>query len=77
MLCLVLEHSYVRGLRWDLTYDDELLGRVVLDLSQIPPNETTSFRAELDTLGFVNLRATYRPEFIRPKVEQEGVACRS
>lgn len=57
---------------WDLTHDDELLGRVVLDLSQIPPNETTSFRAELDTLGFVNLRATYRPEFIRPKLNKKG-----
>lgn len=57
---------------WDLTHDSRLLGRAHLDLSSLPPNELTPFQAQLDTLGTVNLRATFRPEFIRPKLSKKG-----
>ncbi|CAH2351101.1 tricalbin-3 [[Candida] railenensis] len=53
---------------WDLTHDDELLGRAVLDLSTIDPNESTPFKADLDKQGRVNLRVTFKPDYIRPKL---------
>lgn len=53
---------------WDLTHDDYLLGKAVLDLSAIEPFELTGFTVNLDTQGTVNMRVTFRPEYIRPKV---------
>lgn len=57
---------------WDLTHDDELLGRASVDLSTIEPNSTTPFKVELDTKGLVNLRATFKPEYIRPKLSKKS-----
>lgn len=57
---------------WDLTHDPRLLGRANVDLSGIPPNEITSFTVDLDTQGVVNLKATFFPEFIRPKLSKKG-----
>lgn len=54
---------------WDLTHDDELLGRAVLDLSSIDPSESTQFTVKLDTEGKIHLRATFMPEYIRPKLD--------
>lgn len=53
---------------WDLTHDDEFLGRAYVDLSTISPNESTQFQVNLDMQGTLTLRATFKPEFIRPKV---------
>ncbi|ODV80777.1 putative bud/polarization protein [Suhomyces tanzawaensis NRRL Y-17324] len=53
---------------WDLTHDDELLGRANLDLSTIEPHNSTQFQVNLDTQGTVNLRATFKPEYIRPQL---------
>lgn len=55
---------------WDLTHDDELLGRAYVDLSTIVPNESTQFQVDLDTQGTLTLRATFKPEFIRPKLSK-------
>ncbi|CUM66099.1 uncharacterized protein PRCAT00003754001 [Priceomyces carsonii] len=57
---------------WDLTHDDELLGRVNLDLSTIEPFDSTQFKVKLDTQGIINLRATFKPEYIRPKLNSAG-----
>lgn len=57
---------------WDLTHDDYLLGTAVLDLSSIEPFELTPFTADLDTQGKVNMRATFRPEYVRPKVSKSS-----
>lgn len=57
---------------WDLTHDPRLLGSALLDLSAIPPYEITPFQAELDTQGTVSLEATFRPEFIRPKLPKKA-----
>lgn len=57
---------------WDLTHDDELLGRANLDLSTITPNSSTQFKVNLDTQGVLNLRATFKPEYIRPKLSKTG-----
>lgn len=54
---------------WDLTHDNRLLGRVLLDLSELEPLESTQFKVSLDTEGKVSLRATFRPEYIRPKLD--------
>lgn len=53
---------------WDLTHDDRLLGRAVLDLSTISPNSSTPFKVDLDTAGVVSLRASFKPEYVRPKM---------
>lgn len=55
---------------WDLTHDDELLGRANVDLSTLSPNQSSQFKVELDTQGILNLRATFKPEFIRPKLSK-------
>lgn len=55
---------------WDLTHEDELIGRANVDLSTITPNLSTQFKVELDTQGVVTLRATFKPEFIRPKLSK-------
>lgn len=57
---------------WDLTHDDELLGTANLDLSTIVAFDSTNFSVDLDTQGSVNLRATFKPEYIRPKLGQKG-----
>lgn len=57
---------------WDLTHDDRLLGRANLDLSTIEPHTLTPLTANLDTLGTVDLRVTFNPEYIRPKVGSAG-----
>lgn len=57
---------------WDLTHDDELLGIVNLDLSAIPPNNSTQFKAPVDTQGTVHLRATFKPEYVRPKLSRKS-----
>lgn len=53
---------------WDLTHDDRLLGRANMDLSTIEPLTSTQFSVRLDTQGTVHLRATFKPEYIRPKL---------
>lgn len=55
---------------WDLTHDDELIGRAIVDLSTITPNLSTQFKVALDPQGILNLRATFKPEFIRPKLSK-------
>lgn len=55
---------------WDLTHDDELLGLANLDLSLIIPNNSTQVELQLDTKGTVLIRATFKPEFIRPMLNQ-------
>lgn len=57
---------------WDLTHDDELLGRVNLDLSNIIPNNSTQFKVALDTQGVLNLRATFKPEYVRPLLSKQS-----
>lgn len=55
---------------WDLTHDDELIGLANLDLSLITPNNSTQFELELDTRGKILIRATFKPEFVRPKLSK-------
>lgn len=57
---------------WDLTHPDELLGKAVVDLSTIEPNTSAPFQVALDTKGLLNLRATFKPEYIRPKVAKRS-----
>lgn len=57
---------------WDLTHDDRLLGTVNLDLSTIEPLNSTQFSVNLDTEGIINLRATFKPEYIRPKLNSKS-----
>jgi Ca2+-dependent lipid-binding protein len=57
---------------WDLTHDDELLGRASLDLSSAEPFNSTQFQVKLDTQGVLNLRATFKPEYIRPKLHSSN-----
>ncbi|CAN3355636.1 tricalbin-3 [Diutina catenulata] len=57
---------------WDLTHDDELLGRARLDFSEIEPLSATPFAVDLDTQGKVYLQATFKPEYIRPVLDQRG-----
>ncbi|GEQ69819.1 hypothetical protein JCM33374_g3494 [Metschnikowia sp. JCM 33374] len=57
---------------WDLTHDDTLLGRANVDLSTITPNSSTPFKLALDTRGVLSLRATFRPEYIRPALSSKG-----
>lgn len=57
---------------WDLTHDDELLGRANVDISAITPNDSTQFKVALDTQGYLLLRATFKPEYIRPKLSKKG-----
>lgn len=57
---------------WDLTHDDRLLGRANMDLSTIEPLSSTQFSVHLDTQGTVHLRATFKPEYIRPKLSAES-----
>lgn len=57
---------------WDLTHDDRLLGRANLDLSTIEPYSSTQFSVHLDTQGLVHLRATFKPEYIRPKLSKSS-----
>lgn len=57
---------------WDLTHDDTLLGRANVDLSTLAPNNSTPFKLALDTQGLLNLRATFRPEYIRPALSSKG-----
>ena len=58
---------------WDLTHDDELLGRARLDLTGVNAYDSTPFAVELDTQGTVKLRATFKPQFIRPKLGASGL----
>ncbi|ABN67748.2 putative xylanase/chitin deacetylase, partial [Scheffersomyces stipitis CBS 6054] len=53
---------------WDYTHDDELIGKTVVNLSSLEPSKTQEFSSELDTQGRINLRATFKPEYIRPKL---------
>lgn len=57
---------------WDLTNDDELLGTAVIDISAIDPNDSTQFKVELDTQGVVVLRATFKPEYVRPPLSTKS-----
>lgn len=57
---------------WDLTHDDELLGRANIDLSEVEPFSSTQFKVKLDTQGVVNLRATFKPEYVRPKLDSSN-----
>ncbi|KAM9914011.1 hypothetical protein OXX69_001065 [Metschnikowia pulcherrima] len=57
---------------WDLTHDDKLLGRARADLSTIVPNNSTPFKLALDTQGMLSLRATFRPEYVRPSLAAKG-----
>lgn len=57
---------------WDLTHDDRLLGRANLDLSTLDPHTSTPFQVALDTKGSVKLRALFKPEYIRPSIEETG-----
>lgn len=57
---------------WDLTHDSRLLGVGILDVSGVQPNETTPLLVKLDTQGTVNVKASFRPEFIRPKLSKKG-----
>lgn len=57
---------------WDLTHNDELMGLAKLDLSLIIPNSSTQFELKLDTEGSLLLRATFRPEFVRPKLNKSS-----
>ncbi|KAK6466008.1 putative bud/polarization protein, partial [Scheffersomyces coipomensis] len=56
---------------WDLTHDSRSLGKGIIDLSNLVPLTTTNVPVKLDTQGTVNLKATFKPEYIRPKL---GVA---
>ncbi|RCK60937.1 Tricalbin-3 [Candida viswanathii] len=58
---------------WDLTHADELLGVANLDISNVPPLQTTPFTVNLDTQGTVNLRVTFFPEYIRPPLNCNSV----
>lgn len=53
---------------WDLTHDDRLLGLVNLDVSTIDPLTSTPCSVKLNTQGTINLRATFKPEYVRPKL---------
>lgn len=57
---------------WDLTHDDELLGRANVDISNIAPNQSSQFQVDLDTQGILKLRATFQPEFIRPVLSKSN-----
>lgn len=57
---------------WDLTHKPDLLGRVVLDLTTLQPFKSTQFSVPLDTQGELNMRATFKPEYIRPKLNSKG-----
>lgn len=57
---------------WDLTHDDELLGLANLDLSLITPNNSTQFELQLDTEGTMLIRATFKPQFVRPKLSKSS-----
>ena len=68
MLSRSRESLIIEVYDWDLTHDNEFLGRANLDLSLIKPNNPTQFELKLDTEGTVLTRATFKPEFIRPKL---------
>ncbi|KAK6201670.1 putative bud/polarization protein [Scheffersomyces amazonensis] len=53
---------------WDLTHDDRSLGKANLQVSSVEPLTSTEFPVKLDTQGIVNLKVTFRPEYIRPKL---------
>ncbi|OBA22123.1 tricalbin [Metschnikowia bicuspidata var. bicuspidata NRRL YB-4993] len=57
---------------WDLTHEDKLLGRANADLSTVTPNSSTPFKLALDTQGVLSLRATFRPEYVRPALSSRG-----
>lgn len=57
---------------WDYTHDPELLGTANIDFSEIEPHTSTPFTAKLNTQGAVHLRCTFKPEYIRPKVDAAG-----
>lgn len=57
---------------WDLTHDDRLLGLVNLDVSTIDPLVSTPCSVKLNTQGTIKLRATFKPEYIRPKLNAKS-----
>jgi Ca2+-dependent lipid-binding protein len=57
---------------WDLTHDDELLGRAQLDFSKMEVAQDTPFTAELDTQGTVSFVCNFKPEYLRPKLLGKG-----
>lgn len=57
---------------WDLTNDDELLGMAVIDIASIDPNDSTPFKVQLDTQGIINLRATFKPQYVRPPLSTKS-----
>lgn len=57
---------------WDLTHDDRLLGAVNLDISTIEPLNSTQFSVKLNTEGIINLRATFKPDYVRPKLNSKS-----
>lgn len=57
---------------WDLTHKPDLLGRINLDMSTIEPLRSTQFTVNFDTQGILNLRGTFRPEYLRPTLDSES-----
>ncbi|KAK6456154.1 putative bud/polarization protein [Scheffersomyces xylosifermentans] len=56
---------------WDLTHDDRLIGAGKVDLSTIDPPKTSSLTVPLDSQGAVHLKASFSPEYIRPRLEDK------
>lgn len=57
---------------WDLTHKPDLLGRINLDMSTLEPLRSTQFTVNFDTQGVLNLRGTFRPEYLRPTLDSES-----
>ncbi|KAH3672034.1 hypothetical protein WICMUC_004481 [Wickerhamomyces mucosus] len=53
---------------WDRAAENDLLGSVNLDISNVKPLTPEIVTFKLDTQGTVRTRVTFSPEYIRPKV---------
>ncbi|TID15069.1 hypothetical protein CANINC_004741 [Pichia inconspicua] len=56
----------LEAIDWDMTGDNDPLGNVIIDLSQIEPNKPIKDDFRLSTQGSINLELLFTPGYLKP-----------